>query len=337
MSTSVTLPALGESVTEGTVSRWLKQVGDTVEADEPLLEVSTDKVDTEIPSPTSGVLLEIKAAEDETVEVGAVLAVIGEAERGPGRRQWRCRRRRRGRRGRGARRAEPSRRVRGPASRARAVVGAHREPDASRRSDAGRGDAGARPPGTAGRGGASGTEVTLPALGESVTEGTVSRWLKQVGDTVEADEPLLEVSTDKVDTEIPSPTSGTVLEIRVQEDETVAVGEVLAVVGEAGAAAPGAVPRAEAEPSPRPGWSPAPRGRSGRPGRRAGHRHGQRRHRDLRAAGRRRRGGQAPIPAPASARRPHRRPGRTPSPSSTDRAARPDRGDRWPATPTAGT
>ncbi len=79
MSTSVTLPALGESVTEGTVSRWLKQVGDTVEADEPLLEVSTDKVDTEIPSPASGVLLEIKAQEDETVEVGAVLAVIGEA------------------------------------------------------------------------------------------------------------------------------------------------------------------------------------------------------------------------------------------------------------------
>jgi pyruvate dehydrogenase E2 component (dihydrolipoamide acetyltransferase) len=78
MSTSVTLPALGESVTEGTVSRWLKQVGDTVEADEPLLEVSTDKVDTEIPSPASGVLLEIKAQEDETVEVGAVLAVIGE-------------------------------------------------------------------------------------------------------------------------------------------------------------------------------------------------------------------------------------------------------------------
>ncbi len=80
MSTSVTLPALGESVTEGTVSRWLKQVGDHVEADEPLLEVSTDKVDTEIPSPTSGTLLEIKAAEDETVEVGAVLAVIGDAD-----------------------------------------------------------------------------------------------------------------------------------------------------------------------------------------------------------------------------------------------------------------
>ena len=84
MSTSVTLPALGESVTEGTVSRWLKQVGDTVEADEPLLEVSTDKVDTEIPSPTSGVLLEIKAQEDETVEVGAVLAVIGEANEAGG-------------------------------------------------------------------------------------------------------------------------------------------------------------------------------------------------------------------------------------------------------------
>ena len=161
-----------------------------------------------------------------------------------------------------------------------------------------------------GDGTASGTEVTLPALGESVTEGTVSRWLKQVGDSVEADEPLLEVSTDKVDTEIPSPTSGTVLEIRVQEDETVGVGEVLAVIGEAGAAAP-----SPAEPEPEPAAEPEPEARAG--------------------AGTGGADGRADPPSP---RRPHRRPGRIPSPSSTDRAARRPRPPRWwPATPTAGT
>ncbi|HEY5821022.1 MAG TPA: biotin/lipoyl-containing protein, partial [Propionibacteriaceae bacterium] len=236
MSTSVTLPALGESVTEGTVSRWLKQVGDTVEADEPLLEVSTDKVDTEIPSPTSGVLLEIKAQEDETVEVGAVLAVIGDAsETGSGE---------------SAESQEP------PAEEAPAETS---EPEPESKADeeiAEEQPAAPTASSTAGSSGGQGTEVTLPALGESVTEGTVSRWLKQVGETVEADEPLLEVSTDKVDTEIPSPTSGTLLEIRVQEDETVEVGAVLAIVGEAGAAAP--EPEPEPEPAPEPEPEPAP-------------------------------------------------------------------------------
>ena len=245
MSTSVTLPALGESVTEGTVSRWLKQVGDTVEADEPLLEVSTDKVDTEIPSPASGVLLEIKAQEDETVEVGAVLAVIGEAseadgggsapepdgaesapetpsaEDAP----------REGTAEEAAPAAEPS-----PAeepAREEPRSAAAREPGCHRRTRAGRRGTQWRCAGSDGA-----TEVTLPELGESVTEGTVSRWLKQVGESVKTDEPLLEVSTDKVDTEIPSPAAGTLLEIRVQEDETVEVGAVLAVIGEAGAAPP---------------------------------------------------------------------------------------------------
>ena len=108
--------------------------------------------------------------------------------------------------------------------------------------------------------------MTLPELGESVTEGTVSRWLKQVGESVKTDEPLLEVSTDKVDTEIPSPAAGTLLEIRVQEDETVEVGAVLAVIGEAGAAPPAqeaprpAAPEAapEPEPTPQPARQPAP-------------------------------------------------------------------------------
>ncbi|GAA1837249.1 2-oxoglutarate dehydrogenase, E2 component, dihydrolipoamide succinyltransferase [Microlunatus capsulatus] len=217
MSTDVTLPALGESVTEGTVTRWLKQVGDAVAVDEPLLEVSTDKVDTEIPSPAAGVLLEIRAQEDDSVEVGAVLAVIGEESEAGG--------------GGDAPAAEPP-------SQEHAQAEASTEPEPANAADAeiAQDDPPApTPERTAGASAGSGTEVTLPALGESVTEGTVSRWLKKVGDSVETDEPLLEVSTDKVDTEIPSPITGTVLEIRVQEDETVEVGAVLAVVGDASA------------------------------------------------------------------------------------------------------
>ena len=249
MSTSVTLPALGESVTEGTVSRWLKQVGDTVEADEPLLEVSTDKVDTEIPSPASGVLLEIKAQEDETVEVGAVLAVIGEPSEGDGQ-------------GAAAPEAPSEEAAKAPAQEeAPQQEGQQEEAQpAEARQEPEEPETGAETtaetaaPAASSGGPTTGTDVTLPELGESVTEGTVSRWLKQVGDPVAADEPLLEVSTDKVDTEIPSPTSGTLLEIRVQEDETVEVGAVLAVIGEAGAAAP---PSPDIEPQPEPQAQPA--------------------------------------------------------------------------------
>ena len=234
MSTSVTLPALGESVTEGTVSRWLKQVGDQVEADEPLLEVSTDKVDTEIPSPASGVLLEIKAAEDETVEVGAVLAVIGDASEAEGGG---------GDDGGGDAGAEPEpaaeRTEPEPEAPTEQESAPRAEPESPDEEQPVEETPAPTAESTGGSSGGGGTEVTLPALGESVTEGTVSRWLKQVGDRVEADEPLLEVSTDKVDTEIPSPASGTVLEIRVQEDESVEVGAVLAVVGEADQASGG--------------------------------------------------------------------------------------------------
>ena len=244
MSTSVTLPALGESVTEGTVSRWLKQVGDTVEADEPLLEVSTDKVDTEIPSPASRVLLEIKAQEDETVEVGAVLAVIGEPSEADGQAT--------------APEAPAEEAAEAPAQEAATAQEEAQQEEAPQeeaqpaeppQEPEAAPEAPAEPAPAAGSDGQSGTEVTLPELGESVTEGTVSRWLKQVGDSVATDEPLLEVSTDKVDTEIPSPTSGTLLDIRVQEDETVEVGAVLAVIGEAGAAA---APSPEPEPSAEP-------------------------------------------------------------------------------------
>ncbi len=214
MSTEVTLPVLGESVTEGTISRWLKAVGDTVEVDEPLLEVSTDKVDTEIPSPVAGTLLEIRFNEDDVAAVGAVLAIIGDAAAAPA--------------------AAPT----APAPEAAPVPA----PEATPAPAAEVAPAPAAPA-------ADGTEVVLPALGESVTEGTVSRWLKAVGDTVEADEPLLEVSTDKVDTEVPSPVAGTLLEIRIAEDETAAVGAVLAVIGDA-AAAPAPTPTAPTAPAP---------------------------------------------------------------------------------------
>ena len=224
MAYSVQMPALGESVTEGTVTRWLKQDGDTVEVDEPLLEVSTDKVDTEIPSPVAGVLEKIIAAEDETVEVGAELAVIGdgadEARRLPV--------------------ASPGlRRIRPSPSDASRRPSRSRSPQpqaAGRAAERRRSRAPARRRTRRPAAGGKGTPVTLPALGESVTEGTVTRWLKQVGDTVEVDEPLLEVSTDKVDTEVPSPVAGTLLEITAGEDETVEVGGQLGVIGDAGAA-----------------------------------------------------------------------------------------------------
>ncbi|MGH8775121.1 MAG: 2-oxoglutarate dehydrogenase, E2 component, dihydrolipoamide succinyltransferase [Jiangellaceae bacterium] len=227
MATSVTLPALGESVTEGTVTRWLKQPGEEVQADEPLLEVSTDKVDTEIPSPASGTLLEIKVAEDETVEVGTELAVIGDPAEGNGGGQ-----------------ASPSA-TEDPAEAApQAEAETEPEAQAETRAEAATETqpAGSAEPAAPAEGAqpVATTAVTLPALGESVTEGTVTRWLKQVGDEIQADEALLEVSTDKVDTEIPSPAAGTLLEIKVGEDETVEVGTELAVIGTSDA---GAVPQ----------------------------------------------------------------------------------------------
>ncbi|WEV28230.1 2-oxoglutarate dehydrogenase, E2 component, dihydrolipoamide succinyltransferase [Streptomyces sp. 71268] len=226
MAVSVTLPALGESVTEGTVTRWLKAEGERVEADEPLLEVSTDKVDTEIPAPAAGVLSSIKVAEDETVEVGAELAVIDDGSGAPAEAP--------------AAEAAPAQEQAPAEEPAQAAAPAQDQAPQAEAAPAGS---------------AEGTAVTLPALGESVTEGTVTRWLKSVGDSVEEDEPLLEVSTDKVDTEIPAPASGTLLEIVIGEDETAEVGAKLAVIGAAGAA-PAAAPAAPAE-APAPAAAPA--------------------------------------------------------------------------------
>ena len=209
MTFSVTMPALGESVTEGTVTRWLKNEGDAIAVDEPLLEVSTDKVDTEIPSPVAGILQKIVVAVDQTVAVGAELAVIAD----------------------------------GPAASSAPVAAAPAAPVAPAAPAAPVAPvAPAAPvvtaPAPAAVATSSGTIVTMPALGESVTEGTVTRWLKNVGDLVTADEALLEVSTDKVDTEIPSPATGTLISIDVAVDSTVPVGARLAVIGGEGAAAP---------------------------------------------------------------------------------------------------
>jgi pyruvate dehydrogenase E2 component (dihydrolipoamide acetyltransferase) len=205
MTFSVTMPALGESVSEGTVTRWLKAEGDHVNVDEPLLEVSTDKVDTEIPSPVSGTLQKIVVQVDQTVPVGAELAIIAD----------------------GAASSAPAP-VAAPAAPVSAPVVETPAPVAAAPVTPPPAPAAPAPTG-------AGTVITMPALGESVSEGTVTRWLKNVGDSVAADEALLEVSTDKVDTEIPSPVAGTLLAIDVAVDTTVAVGARLGLIGVSGA------------------------------------------------------------------------------------------------------
>ena len=207
MTFSVTMPALGESVTEGTVTRWLKNEGDMVAVDEPLLEVSTDKVDTEIPSPVAGILQKIVVAVDSTVAVGAELAVIADGASGA---------------------ATPA-----PAA---PVAAAPVTPPPAPAAPVAAAPVTPPPAAPVAVPSSTGTIVTMPALGESVTEGTVTRWLKNVGDQVNVDEALLEVSTDKVDTEIPSPASGTLVSIDVAVDSTVPVGARLAVIGGSGAA-----------------------------------------------------------------------------------------------------
>jgi len=205
------MPALGESVSEGTVTRWLKNEGDVVAVDEPLLEVSTDKVDTEIPSPVAGVLSKIVVGVDQTVAVGAELAVIAQSGE-----------------------SAPAPVAAAPV--AAPVAAAPVAPPAP-----------TPPPAAPAASNSAGTVITMPALGESVSEGTVTRWLKNVGDAVAVDEALLEVSTDKVDTEIPSPVAGTLLAIDVAVDTTVAVGARLGLIGSQGAApAPVAAPVAPA-------------------------------------------------------------------------------------------
>jgi pyruvate dehydrogenase E2 component (dihydrolipoamide acetyltransferase) len=217
MPTDVVMPQMGESITEGTLTKWLKKPGDTVSRDEPLFEISTDKVDAEIPSPAAGTLGEIKVQEGATVSVGTIVCSINEE---------------------GLTAAAPAA-TPAPAS----------APQSDGTSSAAPGTAAPAPPSSSG----PGTEVPMPQMGESITEGTLTKWLKKVGDAVQRDEPIFEISTDKVDAEIPSPVAGTLTQIKVEEGQTVSVGSIVAVIGGA-AAAPAA---ASAKPT-APVVAPAP-------------------------------------------------------------------------------
>ena len=249
MSVEVVMPQMGESITEGTVSKWLKSVGDHVDKDEAVLEISTDKVDAEVPSPGEGTLLEIRYQEGDTVEIGTVLAVIGAEGEQP------------------ASAPEPTKAgapivpvsEAGQSAEEPAKAGTQNAETQSQRATAGTQSASAETavqnadsqvePARAGTQNA--TDVIMPQMGESITEGTVSKWLKSVGDSIEKDEALLEISTDKVDAEVPSPAAGKLLEILVNEGETVEVGAVLARVGaSSGAVAPSPKPPSASQPTP---------------------------------------------------------------------------------------
>jgi 2-oxoglutarate dehydrogenase E2 component (dihydrolipoamide succinyltransferase) len=218
MPTDVVMPQMGESITEGTLTKWLKKVGDTVQRDEPLFEISTDKVDAEIPSPAAGTLQEIKIAEGATVQINTVVAVIGDGASGAGTA------------------AAPE--TAGAPADDSVTPAAIDSPATDDEPAAGSG-------GSSSAGG--GTDVPMPQMGESITEGTLTKWLKKVGETVERDEPLFEISTDKVDAEIPSPVAGVLTEIKVQEGATVAINTIVAVIG--GGAGKAAAAPASAQPA----------------------------------------------------------------------------------------
>src|ERR1700734_3591443 len=207
MPTDVIMPQMGESIFEGTITKWLKKPGDTVQRDEPLFEISTDKVDAEIPSPASGVLSEVKIAEGNTVQINTVVGVITDAN--------------------GQAPAAPAAATKEP-------------PSASAPAPS---PAPAAPAGTAAP---ALTDVIMPQMGESIFEGTITKWLKKAGESVQQDEPLFEISTDKVDAEIPSPAAGVLSEIKVQAGTTVQINTVVAVIGGAAAAAAPSAPPAPA-------------------------------------------------------------------------------------------
>ena len=205
MPTDVVMPQMGESVVEGTITKWLKKPGDTVQRDEPLFEISTDKVDAEIPSPASGVLKEVKVKEGATVQVNTVVGVI-DAD------------------GAGASAAAPAKAATPPSPSAPPPVA----------PPAAAAPAAPAPAPAAPAASGPGTEVMMPQMGESIVEGTITKWLKQVGDQIRRDEPLFEISTDKVDAEIPAPAAGVLSEIRVAAGQTVGVNTVVAVIGGTG-------------------------------------------------------------------------------------------------------
>jgi pyruvate dehydrogenase E2 component (dihydrolipoamide acetyltransferase) len=213
MPTDVIMPQMGESIFEGTITKWLKKLGDTVQRDEPLFEISTDKVDAEIPSPASGVLTEVKIAEGNTVQINTVVGVISDAE--------------------------------SPAPKAAAVA-----PETSKKADPPSPAPSPAAPSAETAAPASLTDVIMPQMGESIFEGTITKWLKKPGDAVQQDEPLFEISTDKVDAEIPSPAAGILSEIKVQAGTTVQINAVVAVINAGGAAVPAAKPSAQPAPPP---------------------------------------------------------------------------------------
>jgi pyruvate dehydrogenase E2 component (dihydrolipoamide acetyltransferase) len=221
MSVEVVMPQMGESITEGTISKWLKKIGETVEKDEAILEISTDKVDAEVPSSGAGVLLEIRHQEGETVEVGTVLAVVGEVGSGSSQSA--------------VIEVPKVEEVKPVIVEVPQVVETPQPVSATAAATV------------------AAAEIVMPQMGESITEGTVSKWLKKVGDSVEKDEAILEISTDKVDAEVPSSVGGTLLEIKYQEGETVEVGTVLALVGTVGSqpSAVGNQPKAEVAETPK--------------------------------------------------------------------------------------
>jgi 2-oxoglutarate dehydrogenase E2 component (dihydrolipoamide succinyltransferase) len=229
MPTDVVMPQMGESITEGTLTKWLKKPGDTVQRDEPLFEISTDKVDAEIPSPVAGTLGEIKVQEGTTVGINTVVASINEDGAKPA--------------------AASSGAV--PTKEDTVTPGAL---DTAIRDEEAEQEALAPVSGNGAAG--PGTEILMPQMGESITEGTITKWLKKVGDTVQRDEPIFEISTDKVDAEIPSPAAGTLTEIKVPEGSTVTINTVVAVIG-GGAGAPAARPAPAAGPAPTTAKAPA--------------------------------------------------------------------------------
>jgi 2-oxoglutarate dehydrogenase E2 component (dihydrolipoamide succinyltransferase) len=223
---------MGESIFEGTITKWLKKPGDKVQRDEPLFEISTDKVDAEIPAPAAGVLKEIKVKEGATVQVNTVVGVI-DAE------------------GSAAAAAPPQPAQSAQAKPAPAQSSSTKAAPVQSAPQADGAPAAQQPPATeksapvqeekssapAGANGGAGVDVVMPQMGESIFEGTITKWLKKVGDKVQRDEPLFEISTDKVDAEIPAPAAGVLKEIKVKEGTTVQVNSVVAVIGGAGGSA----------------------------------------------------------------------------------------------------
>lgn len=238
MPTDVVMPQMGESITEGTLTKWLKKPGETVARDEPLFEISTDKVDAEIPSPVAGTLGEIKVQEGTTVGINTVVCTVNEDSAGAS--------------------AAPSAASAPPTTEdtvtPSAVATAARDEAAEKEALAPSSNGAGSSAAAAG----PGTEILMPQMGESITEGTITKWLKKVGDTVQRDEPIFEISTDKVDAEIPSPAAGTLTEIKVPEGSTVTINTVVAVIG-GGAAAPAAASKpAAAAPAQAPAATAAP-------------------------------------------------------------------------------